>query len=49
MKREQESYQSQLTEVVQGLHEKIKLMEKSSKEGVDPHHKCSIGDGPQVR
>ena len=36
MKREQESYQSQLAEVVQGLHEKIKIMEKNSKERVAP-------------
>ena len=46
MKREQESYQSQLTEVVQGLHEKIKLMEKNSKEGGPPPLMLHMGWPP---
>ena len=48
MKREQESYQSQLTEVVQGLHEKIKLMEKNSKEGVTPTTNAPYGMAPRL-
>ena len=48
MKREQESYQSQLAEVVQGLHEKIKLMEKNSKEGVTPTTSVPYGMAPRI-
>ena len=48
MQREQESYQSQLTEVVQGLHEKIKLMEKNSKEGVIPTTSAPYGMAPRL-
>ena len=48
MKREQESYQSQLAKVVQGLHEKIKIMEKNSKEGVTPTTSVPYGMAPRV-
>ena len=48
MQREQESYQSLLTEVVQGLHEKIKLLEKNSKEGVIPTTSTPYGMAPRL-
>ena len=48
IKREQESYRSQLAEVVQGLHEKIKVMEKNSREGVAPTTSVPYGMAPRM-
>ena len=48
IKREQESYWSQLAEVVQGLHEKIKVMEKNSREGVAPTTSVPYGMAPRM-
>ena len=48
MRNEQEKYQAQLAEVMQGLHEKINVMEKSSKEMIVPTTSVPLGMATRV-